>query len=693
MMQDKKICLNMIVKNESKIIKRLFDTVIQIIDYWVISDTGSTDNTPQIIEEYFKEKNIPGKIVNHEWKNFGHNRTLSLMAAKESEFNFDYLLFLDADMKLVIGPNFSKKMLVDDVYALQQGNNRIGYYNVRLVKKSLNFKCVSPTHEYYDILTKPFTQVYIPVEILRIDDIGDGGAKQDKFERDIQLLKKGIEEEPNNHRYYFYLAQSYRCINDHDNSIKYYEKRISMGSWSEEIWISYFEIGNIYNKIGQCEKAVYNYLMAYNINPVRVENIYEIAKMYRLKEKYHLANNFADMGRNIIKNKNINDSNILFKQPNIYKYLLDYEKSIDSYYSGELDLGLKISNDLIMNRDNLSIENIHYENIMNNMKFYVKKLSHYGEILIKTFERNQVKNNDEENEEIKEYKNIFNPSITKINNELFINFRFSNYDMKIINNKLEYKVHKNNELVFPSFENPVSTLNFVCKLNSDFNIETTDLINVKQDIFKYSFSVKGVEDVRLIKYQDSLYFIGNSREVIPNNSPRMILGRYSLSENKVENNILLFGYEDTKCQKNWSPFVFEDKLLLLYSFSPLVILEPNLNTGECKVYKSKETKYNYSMLRGGSQGFYADGDLYFLTHEVIFSNGRIYFHRFVKMNKDLEIEKVSYPFYFKDWGVEYVAGATYDEENKQILISWGSKDSTANLSSIKLEKLKSVFEL
>ena len=39
-----------------------------------------------------------------------------------------------------------------------------------------------------------------------IDDIGDGGSKGDKFERDIRLLKQGLEEEPNNGRYYFYLA-------------------------------------------------------------------------------------------------------------------------------------------------------------------------------------------------------------------------------------------------------------------------------------------------------------------------------------------------------------------------------------------------------------------------------------------------------------------------------------------------------
>lgn len=53
-----KLCLNMIVKNESHIIKYTFDKLLQKVpfDYWIISDTGSTDNTKQVIINYFKEK-------------------------------------------------------------------------------------------------------------------------------------------------------------------------------------------------------------------------------------------------------------------------------------------------------------------------------------------------------------------------------------------------------------------------------------------------------------------------------------------------------------------------------------------------------------------------------------------------------------------------------------------------------------
>ena len=78
----KNLCLSMIVKNESRIIERCLDSTKNLVDCISICDTGSTDNTVEIIEDYLKKNNIPGKVHHHTWKNFGHNRTLSAHAAQ-----------------------------------------------------------------------------------------------------------------------------------------------------------------------------------------------------------------------------------------------------------------------------------------------------------------------------------------------------------------------------------------------------------------------------------------------------------------------------------------------------------------------------------------------------------------------------------------------------------------------------------
>ena len=99
------LCLNMIVKNESKIIIRLLNSVVSLIDCYCICDTGSTDNTKELISSYFENKNIPGKIVEEPFKNFCHNRNFALTSCLGMS---DYILLMDADMVLEIN-NFEKK--------------------------------------------------------------------------------------------------------------------------------------------------------------------------------------------------------------------------------------------------------------------------------------------------------------------------------------------------------------------------------------------------------------------------------------------------------------------------------------------------------------------------------------------------------------------------------------------------------
>ena len=185
------ICLNMIVKNESKIILRLLESVLPIIDTYCICDTGSTDMTKELIKEFFDVRCIEGKIIEEPFINFGHNRTVALNAAKHMA---DYLLFLDADMKLEIDPSFDKKQLTADVYTVAQGSSKFNYFNVRLIKTSLDFTCVGSTHEYYDVNGE---HVNKQLHSIRINDIGDGGCKEDKFERDIRLLEDDLKKDPN----------------------------------------------------------------------------------------------------------------------------------------------------------------------------------------------------------------------------------------------------------------------------------------------------------------------------------------------------------------------------------------------------------------------------------------------------------------------------------------------------------------
>ena len=258
----------MIVRDESRVIRRALDSVVDLIDYWVICDTGSQDGTPGIIEEYFRHRGIGGELHRREWRNFGHNRTEALRMA---EGKAGYLLLIDADMVLHRDPRFDPGKLSADAYQIAQEQGDLRYYNVRLVKSGLGWRCVGLTHEYYtadaDLTTRRLPYLWI-------EDIGDGGSKDNKLDRDIVLLKQGIREEPDNPRYHFYLAQSYRDAGETDQAIALYDQRIGMGGWDEEVWYARFMKGACLARRRDYAAAIFSLHQAFEARPARAEPLW-----------------------------------------------------------------------------------------------------------------------------------------------------------------------------------------------------------------------------------------------------------------------------------------------------------------------------------------------------------------------------------------------------------------------------------
>ena len=78
------ICLNMIVRDEAHVIVKTLSNIVEKIhiDTWVIHDTGSIDNTPILIEAFFKKKGIKGQLIKRKWESFSVNRQYALDDAK-----------------------------------------------------------------------------------------------------------------------------------------------------------------------------------------------------------------------------------------------------------------------------------------------------------------------------------------------------------------------------------------------------------------------------------------------------------------------------------------------------------------------------------------------------------------------------------------------------------------------------------
>lgn len=376
----KKLCLTMIVKNESKNMVRLLDSVKKIVDMISIVDTGSTDDTEQVILNWATETKIPTKVHHEVFKDFAHNRTHSIRAAKEAFPEADYFLLSDADFIWDVdqGCKFDKVLLVDHKYLIEQYNKALSYWNIRLLSAKVDWECVGVTHEYWTETKKKQTYAgevrTSKITTLRINDLEDGGCKNDKFERDERLLRGGLEdpETPSDlkTRYKFYLAQTLKDMGRFLESIDWYNKRIADKGWAEEVYYAKFQIGYNYEQLGwkyknvvtlmgkgnkspeeinalnQINKdnlgpaelleksnkyfsdAALNYLSAYHYRKTRAESLYYLTRMYRLLGMNQQAFDLAEIGNKIV----YPDQDSLFIERGCYDYQFDFEISIVAFY-------------------------------------------------------------------------------------------------------------------------------------------------------------------------------------------------------------------------------------------------------------------------------------------------------------------------------------------------------------------------
>ena len=330
------VCLTSIVKNESKIIERMLGSVLNIIDFVNLCDTGSEDDTVELAENFLKEHKIPFKINHHEWENFGHNRNLSIISAKKNFPAADYLFFMDADMKIEIDSSFDKNKLTEYGYKILQYNSVQNYYNLRFAKNSLDWVCIGRTHEYYKCKDIPENTQAPNLNTIRINDIGDGGCKADKFERDERLLVQDLKDNPKSERTLFYLGQTYQCLNKFDLSIELYKKRIEAGGWFEEVYISYLRIGENYTKMKNFDMAMLWLLKGYNYRPVRAECIFQACKIAKETNQHHVAYMLALQGIKIKYPEN----DVLFIDKISHGWGMHFELSISAFYTGHHEIGL-----------------------------------------------------------------------------------------------------------------------------------------------------------------------------------------------------------------------------------------------------------------------------------------------------------------------------------------------------------------
>ncbi|MGN9792317.1 glycosyltransferase [Streptomyces sp. OZ13] len=354
----------MIVKDEAHVIRRCLESVRPLIDTWVIVDTGSTDGTQDVIRDTFAD--VPGTLYERPWKGFDKSRSEAIELARGKA---DYLLFIDADDVMEVEPGFRMPKLTHDAYSVALHHGTMIHWRPALVSTRLPWRYVGVLHEYIEC-GKPYSRgTFKGANILTLS----GGARlkegqRAKYLRDVEILTQGLIDEPDNARYVFYLAQSWRDAGEPEKAIAVYERRAAMGGWPQEVFCAHLNAARLAASVDRpASEVIDRYLRAHESRPSRAEALGNLARYCRVKgQRWPLAHLFAKQAARIPF-----PTDILFVDRDWYTWRALDELAISAYWVGEYEESKQCCERLL---EGGKLPEEQRERVTRNLKFALGKL-------------------------------------------------------------------------------------------------------------------------------------------------------------------------------------------------------------------------------------------------------------------------------------------------------------------------------
>jgi len=609
-----KIGLCMIVKNESHIIHESLGCTLPLIDTYCIVDTGSTDNTIEVIKNFYTEKGIEGEVHERPWKDFGHNRSQALALC---DGKMDYILVIDADDLMTFPKN--GRELLHQILEKEQPNGatieihqgKLNYDRGQIFKANDGWMYKGVLHEYPTNNKSDCKMIKLPPEFwMESRRLGARNKTGDKLKKDIDAFIQGLKDEPDNERYMFYLAQTYFESGDFENSKKWYKKRFEVGKWHEEAWFAAYRVGMCHLYMGNIPKFEEWMQRAYNFHKHRAEPIYELTKHFREKGDWYKAYHYMRIGREIPYPKH----DVLFIDSFHHQGGFDYEASILDYYvNPDKKVGLRSATTYLLKQD------VHIQNVVSNLQFYTEPISK----ITTPLPIPSVFGED------------FRASAVSVLNYPFANVRFVNYLKPVDGN---YKTKDGS---------PVQSR------NAYINIETGECIAEMDDstitIPEKESPIKGLEDIRLYRENDTIKFIATSYHQYTYGIG-MVVGDYDFETNSYKNCKPINSPFNQGCEKNWMPV--NDTGDIIYNWSPLRV--GKIVENDLQIIITHKTPALFSIFRGSAPPRIVNDKLWVLVHFVNYGETRTYYNCFVELEQNTyKPLRVTLPFIFKQHSVEY----------------------------------------
>lgn len=347
------------VKNEAqRIVQTTLNSIRDYCSELVIFDTGSTDDTIEVIQKFCTDNDMKLNLKQGNFVNFCVSRNVMLDFCDEIyPTNDTYLLLLDAHDELQEGKKLVEfindfKGSQSGIYLTQRwwsGNNLDSYYNVRMVRAHKQWRYHHVVHEYLmtpllSVEKRPENEIIFRLEgvYLYQDRTLDDDKSFKRFKRDKEMLYNEHVKDPKESRTLFYLAQTCSCLGLNEEAYKYYILRSKEAGFGEEVFHAYYRLGDAAQALGHdWEESLMWYLRAFQ-HSQRAEPLLKIAEHYidfnlqgEKHPEWHTCFMYANMASNLIYPVN----QILFVDKEAYTYKRHHILGRCAYYVGRFREG------------------------------------------------------------------------------------------------------------------------------------------------------------------------------------------------------------------------------------------------------------------------------------------------------------------------------------------------------------------
>lgn len=370
------IALLMMLKNEEVRLPVSLASIIGYVDSMVIFDTGSTDNTVQVLKNFSEKHKIPLRLKQGEFKDFSTSRNESLDFA-DTFLDIDFLLLLDNNDELRGGEQlrqFAKEQLKTEheAYLMCQewmSGSLDKYFNTRFLRARCGWRYKGSVHEYL-ANTKSTPENPGPIVFRMPDNIvlfqdrtKDNNKSGPRFARDKVLLLSDHKKDPKEPRTLFYLAQTCSCLEEIEDSFYYYKLRSELDGFWEEKFHAYLRCGEISQRLNHDWHTSLSYYMKAIEYTNRAEPLIKIAQYYNNVKKFLLSYMFISLACDLPYPSEC----ILFVDKHSYDYMRWHVKGIVCFYVGKFVEG-KIACERAIGAG------LNQELDQKNLKFYEEKL-------------------------------------------------------------------------------------------------------------------------------------------------------------------------------------------------------------------------------------------------------------------------------------------------------------------------------